>query len=67
MVSALYNDYETRFSRNNVVNLLNNFAKKHGKLLVITGNIPVFYDKSGINPVLSILLKIKKIIYPMRI
>ena len=66
MVSALYNDYETRFSRNNVVNLLNNFAK-NGKLLVITGNIPVFYDKSGINPVLSILLKIKKIIYPMRI
>ena len=60
MVSALYNDYETRFSRNNVVNLLNNFAKKHGKLLVITGNIPVFYDKSGINPVLSILLKNKK-------
>ena len=60
MVSSLYNEYETNFSKNNVIKLLKNFAKKHNKLLVITGNNPVFYDESGINPVLSILLKNKK-------
>jgi len=60
MVSSLYNEYETNFSKNNVIKLLKNFAKKHNKLLVITGNNPVFYDESGINPVISILLKNKK-------
>ncbi|MDC0031309.1 acyltransferase [Candidatus Pelagibacter sp.] len=57
MISSLYNEYETSFSNNNIINLLDKFAKKHNKLLVITGNNPVFYDDSGISPVLSMLLK----------
>jgi peptidoglycan/LPS O-acetylase OafA/YrhL len=60
MISSLYNEYETSFSNNNIINLLDKFAKKHNKLLVITGNNPVFYDDSGISPVLSMLLKNKK-------
>ncbi len=60
MVSTLYNEYEINFAKYNVINLLNEFAKKHKKLLIITGNNPVFYDESGINPALSILLKNKK-------
>ena len=60
MISSLYSEYETNFEKNNIIDLLNNFAKKHNKLLVITGNTPIFYDDRGINPVLSILLKNKK-------
>ena len=60
MISSLYNEYETSFSNNNIINLLDKFAKKHNKLLVITGNNPVFYDDSGISPVLSMLLKNRK-------
>ena len=60
MISTLYNEYETSFIKNNVIKLLYDITAKHGKLLVVTSNSPVFYDDRGINPILSILLKNKK-------
>jgi hypothetical protein len=60
MISTLYNEYETSFIKNNIIKLLYDITAKHGKLLVVTSNNPVFYDDRGINPILSILLKNKK-------
>ena len=60
MISTLYNEYETSFIKNNIIKLLYDITAKHGKLLVVTSNSPVFYDDRGINPILSILLKNKK-------
>ena len=44
MISTLYNEYETSFIKNNIIKLLYDITAKHGKLLVVTSNNPVFYD-----------------------